>query len=1105
MTRHRLRAPHHAAAPILTLLITLIAAAGPASALAQTCPPHPLITDCTPAPAFQCPADQLGPFCPGEPPFLGSFGNGVLPSGNSLQIDQDCNGSTNGPADITVPIPAELQSLQTSCPTCTIQYRLTPSQDFLYATVFSNTQAVPGCFLDDVRVYFYAIDPGPTLTGFTGDQGACVPGPISDPPVFHDEPGYPNRTGILVGNQSAGAPVLWADLVGRQLNLDTFSYASGIQVPTFAPAGNAALLTSISGGTATEFALVDLCVSPFAGGGSVTTLAANGAVSGQVTGTTGALFAEVTHGAATTPIPLSDCVCGACCSGSSCTADVFASDCGGTFFPGASCSPDPCGGGGTDHALTVQVIGAGEVTSNIGGIDCPFVDCDADYSQGTVVTLTATPFAGRLFDSWSGDASGTNPTINVTMNADHTCIATFRDQQADLNILSVTPDANPLVAGTLAIYTIAVRNNGPEPVASFNFTATPPFGFTPDPNSSDPGCNFPGSFICTSSGTLAAGATRNVAVGFFLDPALRGDQDVQVNISGPLLDPDINNNQVTNTTPAIGIADLAITATVVPDPAPAGDLAVIQTSITNHGPSSATNIDIAQTLPADISLVDRDGNPIAGQPSPCTLADLALNGTNVAQRIVRLDNALPNGAQRTVNITVSADETDPVPANNNTTATITVGPGSSAIPRQRITTLVSDADQIPGGGQFSAFFDQRMDGDTVTFTASTTTSGGFAVGVYRALGTTITTVADSNIIGPRYPLPFESFASPVLDGLDLYFDGIFFNPFNVSGVYRQHQCGVDNLFISGDPAPGLGGQIAAPDCQAAVNGQLLFWNNGELLMWDAGAFTPIALRGELTPNGGGDTFTNMSSRSDFDGQTVVFQADSTTREGIYFSQGGALQKIVDTTDTRPDTGTPFDNFNAETSIDDGYIVFARDLGQAANPPTLYGYDIAAQQLDVIVGPNTPMPGGGRTFQYIVAPGINDGQRVLFPAYGPNFRGAGLYLWESGAIRRVLARLPSQALARDGFEGDRVVFREFSFFPPREIVIGQWGEPGDFDLDGVVDASDHAELLTCSMGPEVLLNFVAPATAIDCLSAFDADADDDLDMADLADFQTRLGP
>jgi hypothetical protein len=62
------------------------------------------------------------------------------------------------------------------------------------------------------------------------------------------------------------------------------------------------LLTSINGGFATEFALVDLCVSPFAGSGSVTTRAANGAVSGVVTGTTGSLFAEITHGGTVTPV-----------------------------------------------------------------------------------------------------------------------------------------------------------------------------------------------------------------------------------------------------------------------------------------------------------------------------------------------------------------------------------------------------------------------------------------------------------------------------------------------------------------------------------------------------------------------------------------------------------------------------------------------------------------------------------------------------------------------------------------------------------------------------------------------------------------------------------
>ncbi len=56
--------------------------------------------------------------------------------------------------------------------------------------------------------------------------------------------------------------------------------------------------------------------------------------------------------------------------------------------------------------LSVQVLGTGKVTSNIGGIDCPSGACSASYIEQTVVRLTATPGNGHEFVEWSGACSG---------------------------------------------------------------------------------------------------------------------------------------------------------------------------------------------------------------------------------------------------------------------------------------------------------------------------------------------------------------------------------------------------------------------------------------------------------------------------------------------------------------------------------------------------------------------------------------------------------------------------------------------------------------------------------------------------------------------------
>jgi uncharacterized repeat protein (TIGR02543 family) len=68
------------------------------------------------------------------------------------------------------------------------------------------------------------------------------------------------------------------------------------------------------------------------------------------------------------------------------------------------------------HTLTVTTVGSGTVTRTP---DLP------TYDQGTVVQLTATPATGWQFVGWSGDATGSDSSISVTMNGDRAITATF--------------------------------------------------------------------------------------------------------------------------------------------------------------------------------------------------------------------------------------------------------------------------------------------------------------------------------------------------------------------------------------------------------------------------------------------------------------------------------------------------------------------------------------------------------------------------------------------------------------------------------------------------------------------------------------------------------
>ncbi len=77
-----------------------------------------------------------------------------------------------------------------------------------------------------------------------------------------------------------------------------------------------------------------------------------------------------------------------------------------------------------NYNLTLTKPENGLITSNQAGINCG-TECSSHYPEGTTITLTATPNAGFIFTSWSGDCHSASPKTLVTMNATQICTANF--------------------------------------------------------------------------------------------------------------------------------------------------------------------------------------------------------------------------------------------------------------------------------------------------------------------------------------------------------------------------------------------------------------------------------------------------------------------------------------------------------------------------------------------------------------------------------------------------------------------------------------------------------------------------------------------------------
>ena len=86
--------------------------------------------------------------------------------------------------------------------------------------------------------------------------------------------------------------------------------------------------------------------------------------------------------------------------------------------------------------LTVNKVGSGSVTSDVGGINCGGT-CVASLAGGTVITLTATPASGSTFTGWSDPTCPGVGTCTITISAATTITANFSGGAVSLvNVLS---------------------------------------------------------------------------------------------------------------------------------------------------------------------------------------------------------------------------------------------------------------------------------------------------------------------------------------------------------------------------------------------------------------------------------------------------------------------------------------------------------------------------------------------------------------------------------------------------------------------------------------------------------------------------------------------
>jgi uncharacterized repeat protein (TIGR01451 family) len=242
--------------------------------------------------------------------------------------------------------------------------------------------------------------------------------------------------------------------------------------------------------------------------------------------------------------------------------------------------------------------------------------------------------------------------------------------------ITLTDSPDPVTPGSNYSYTSVATNNGP--AAALNVSVAIPLPTGTNFQSlvvpagwacTPPGVGLGGTITCTI-GSLAPGASATFRpVAQVNNGTAAGTLTTTATITTTSTNSIIPNNSATATTlvTARTNADVAIVKTDSPDPVGVGQLVTYRLTVTNNGPAIATNVTVNDVLPASmgfISVKPSIGTCSGTTTISCSLGTLPVGNSQFIDLIVQstITGSISNTA------TVTATETDPVPANNSSTA-----------------------------------------------------------------------------------------------------------------------------------------------------------------------------------------------------------------------------------------------------------------------------------------------------------------------------------------------------------------------------------------------------------------------------------------------------
>lgn len=319
--------------------------------------------------------------------------------------------------------------------------------------------------------------------------------------------------------------------------------------------------------------------------------------------------------------------------------------------------------------------------------------------------------SATIYSSAVGDPDRTNNSDSASSQI----IGIFDMEVSTWASTATAADVNTAPAGSLVSFTSKVESLGPSSVPNAKLTIQLPANATYQSLPSVGGASCDDSnagpptrqIVCTWNGQIPAGAVRDVTYTVLMpnDTSQTVTSASHVELNTPVApgETSLTNNDASKAiTLSPPSTDLQVDIQDAPDPVNLGGTTTYTVRVLNAGPSSATNAALNVTFGPDTAVFSYQGTLTVDQggtcippPSPgmtsgtitCTWPTLPPNQTATVTFKMRgesLNAGAQTGSSR-VNVSVSADETDPQLANNTDSANTTI----SRIPPPGITTDLS--------------------------------------------------------------------------------------------------------------------------------------------------------------------------------------------------------------------------------------------------------------------------------------------------------------------------------------------------------------------------------------------------------------------------------